>query len=481
MLSAKRHAKKLRLEMDSALSYAKWLQAAEELDSLEGWDEWRKVDECPFFHLGPVKKQLEELQGYCNLKSGVKPLLDFVEMSLQRSMGDVTDPEIYTRANAGTKHIVEKYLSAIERALNFLADIKDERVSIFDRIHLFEKASRAIGRMALVLSGGATLGLFHLGVIKALLKRDLLPQIISGSSVGSIIAATACSKTDEELDQIFDDPARINTQAFGALPLSHVLSSGALMDPELLHDCIRQNVGDWTFVQAQERTGRVCNISVSPTRKRQWPRLLNYLTAPNLLLARTSAISCAVPGLFPPQELEARNEKGETIPYIEEEKWFDGSFHSDLPLERLGQVHNVNHFIVSQTNPHVLPFMGNNKNSVFGTAYDLVAGSMRIQAAQVLDVARNRVQSSSWRRALDVGHAVLRQPYSGNINIHPRFSARTYTKVLSNATVPELEWFILQGERATWPYVAMIRDRTRIYRTIHQCMERLQAREQGTC
>jgi len=38
-------------------------------------------------------------------------------------------------------------------------------------------------------------------------------------------------------------------------------------------------------------------------------------------------------------------------------KWVDGSVHQDLPMNRLAELFNVNHFIVSQTNPHVLPFL----------------------------------------------------------------------------------------------------------------------------
>ena len=39
------------------------------------------------------------------------------------------------------------------------------------------------------LSGGALLGLYHFGVIKTLFEQDLLPRTISGSSMGSIMAA----------------------------------------------------------------------------------------------------------------------------------------------------------------------------------------------------------------------------------------------------------------------------------------------------
>ena len=43
--------------------------------------------------------------------------------------------------------------------------------------------------------------------------------------------------------------------------------------------------------------------------------------------------------------------------FLQGVKWSDGSVHQDLPMVRLSELFNVNHFIVSQTNPHVLPFL----------------------------------------------------------------------------------------------------------------------------
>jgi TAG lipase/steryl ester hydrolase/phospholipase A2/LPA acyltransferase len=47
----------------------------------------------------------------------------------------------------------------------------------------------AIGRTALLLSGGALMGMYHIGVVLALKEAGIAPRIIAGSSAGSIIAA----------------------------------------------------------------------------------------------------------------------------------------------------------------------------------------------------------------------------------------------------------------------------------------------------
>ncbi len=41
-------------------------------------------------------------------------------------------------------------------------------------------------------------------------------------------------------------------------------------------------IGNWTFLEAYERTGRVLNVTVSPADTNEPPRLLNYLTTPQV-------------------------------------------------------------------------------------------------------------------------------------------------------------------------------------------------------
>jgi len=82
------------------------------------------------------------------------------------------------------------------------------------------------------------------------------------------------------------------------------------------------------------------------------------LTAPNVLLWSASCASSCVPGLFEPTELLCKNEYGHIVPYSSNQaKFIDGSISSDLPMQRLSELFNVNIFLVSQTNPWVIPFL----------------------------------------------------------------------------------------------------------------------------
>lgn len=66
-------------------------------------------------------------------------------------------------------------------------------------MQLLRRARTAYGRTALCLSGGAMMGLYHCGHIRALLETGCLPHIISGTSAGAVIGAVLCTRTDEEL------------------------------------------------------------------------------------------------------------------------------------------------------------------------------------------------------------------------------------------------------------------------------------------
>jgi TAG lipase/steryl ester hydrolase/phospholipase A2/LPA acyltransferase len=108
---------------------------------------------------------------------------------------------------------------------------------------------------------------------------------------------------------------------------SGVLSGASTMyDGEHLMRCVRQNVGDWTFQDAYDRTGRILNITVSPAEGRDYPRLLNYLTSPHVYIYSAVCASCALPGIFPTVSLVAKGRDGKPMPYVTEGLRFsDGS------------------------------------------------------------------------------------------------------------------------------------------------------------
>ena len=72
-------------------------------------------------------------------------------------------------------------------------------LSLEAKARLFRYVTKNNGSTALCLSGGASFGYYHFGVVRALLDAGLLPKVITGTSAGALVAALVCTHTDEEL------------------------------------------------------------------------------------------------------------------------------------------------------------------------------------------------------------------------------------------------------------------------------------------
>lgn len=72
-------------------------------------------------------------------------------------------------------------------------------------------------------------------------------------------------------------------------------------------------LSDVTFLDAYQRTNRFLNVTVTAADTNEPPRMLNYLTAPHVVIWSAVAASSAFPGLFPPQDILARNPAGSFV------------------------------------------------------------------------------------------------------------------------------------------------------------------------
>jgi TAG lipase/steryl ester hydrolase/phospholipase A2/LPA acyltransferase len=452
--------------MRRATSYEEWLEAARRHERETGADRWRADPDSPHYHAELIRQQLATLRRL-RAAGDVELLLDHLHESLHRNLGDLEATELYARSPLGTKHLIGEYLEETEQTIEQLVTTDLPGFDPRAKHAILSRALGNFGRSALLLSGGATLGFYHLGVVKALWHAGLLPDVIAGASMGAMVAAGIGSRTDAELDALFaTDVPDIRRVGLGLADPRAMWSQRALLDPSILLETIEVNCGHATFEEAHARSGRTLNISVAPTRTRQKPRVLSHLTAPDVLVKSAALASSAVPGLFPPVTLTRRARSGVEEPYIGTERWIDGSFGNDLPMSRIGRLHNVNHFLVSQVNPHVLPFSEANRWSPQGLALRLATRPLRRRVVPMLDVAASVAGTTRLPRSLGLLLSLAQQEVGGDIDIHPRFDLGMYLKVMKNPSEDELRRFVLEGQRATWPKLAMIRDQTRISRCL---------------
>lgn len=69
-------------------------------------------------------------------------------------------------------------------------------------------------------------------------------------------------------------------------------TTGHFLDIEVLERLLQVNIGDMTFQEAHEKTGRILNITVTSStsggRGTSAPTSLNYITAPNVVSASSN-------------------------------------------------------------------------------------------------------------------------------------------------------------------------------------------------
>ncbi len=467
----------LATALAQASTYQEWLSVAQILDGEEGLMDWRSSDASAFFHETLIRDHIRQMTAL-RQRNELEGLAVLLQESVYRHLGELNNPELYQYARSGTKYVVSDYLDEVERVMRTLCEQTIPNMSEQRKLELFELAERIYGRPALMLSGGGAFGIYHLGVTKALWEADLLPQTLAGSSMGAIVAAAVCNRNDAELEVFFGEQmTSIHRHALHWRSPKAMWQQRTAMDEQQVLTHIVANAGSATFLEAYKHSGRILNISVSPTRTHQKPRVLNYLTSPDVLVEYAALASCAIPAIFPPVALQARRADGRQVPYMSTETWIDGTVHGDLPRERLARLHNVNQTIVSQANPHVIPFITHRRQRGVRAFGKYVASSLiHTGSAELLDIGRHLFNKTPLSPLLDQAHAVAAQTYLGDINIQFPFQPKAYLRVMANPTAAGLANYIRLGEQATWPQIPMIRDLTRISRVFPECIAIIKGR-----
>lgn len=278
-----------------ATTFDGWQSCAEELDLLEGNEVWKAQEDSLYYDAAFIKARLEQLDD-ARISCDVGRMLFLVRTSFARGIGDMGNTKLYKHSHIGTKDLIERYInSALETLRALLALTARSQPPEIDSKRVLEQvlsARQSFGRSALLLSGGATFGMNHIGVIKTLWEARLLPRIISGASAGSIVCAVLCTQTDEQIPEILDKFAYGDLSVFELTGdedsilrrVARFLKIGAWIDISHLMRVMRELLGDMTFQEAYNRTRRILNICVSSASLYELPRLLNYVTAPNVLI-----------------------------------------------------------------------------------------------------------------------------------------------------------------------------------------------------
>ncbi len=465
--------RRLEQAIDQADSYEEWREAAQAYDAHNGLDRWKAIDQSQRYDYASIRLRLDRLRRL-RKRGDNRGLLFNLNEGIHGNMGGMGRSSLYEKARFGTKQLVVDYVDEIVSSLEHLAQPEVDDISIEEKLDFFQRADHCFGRSAFMMSGSGSLLYFHLGAVRALLQQGLLPNILSGSSGGAFVGSLVSTRSDAELVDMLE-PETLVAMLEDVIGYSKRSSKfrPSIMPIDDVRRIVDSMIPDLTFQDALERTGRHLNISIAATETHQNSRLLNAITSPNVLIRESVLASGAVPGVYPPVTLAARNHLGERQPYLPGSKWVDGSVSDDMPAKRLARLYGVNHYIVSQTNPHVLPFVADGKRKSDAISVWKDAGTKTARAwvnASAITMEKPLSLSPALSRMTNLALSVINQDYIGDINILPANRYFNPFRLLAFLTEQEIHDLVRSGERSTWPKIEMIRIQTRISRALDRIL-----------
>lgn len=489
----KERVEKLLIQKKTAVSYEQWLSACKELDELQNLNVWKQEKKSTLYDWELVEKNLMDLR-HARESGDIKTLIYLIRTTWSRNVGNIGNENLYRHSHIGTKVLIEEYLHECQLALDMVT-AEDNGIEDKYVLGMLTQTRKNIGRTALVLSGGGCFGMFHIGVLASLLETESLPRIVSGSSAGAIVASILCVHNKTELVELIGTIVEKNFDIFDDVTskegflrcLSRLFKYGTWFDSQKLRETMVDFLGDLTFREAYYRTGKILNITVSPASVHEHPRLLNYLTAPSVLIWSAVCASCSLPGMFPSSTIYEKNPKtGATQEWNHSSiKFVDGSVYNDLPIARLSEMFNVDHIIACQVNPHVVPFLKLSVSCVGGEVEPGYSAILKTKLSQLYGVWSAEV-SHYLEMSAEIGisrnwctkfRSMLSQQYTGDITILPDLSEVTrLNKMLTNPSPEYLLEITLKGARATWPKVSIISNHCGLEFALDRAINKLKSR-----
>lgn len=183
---------------------------------------------------------------------------------------------------------------------------------------------------AYVLGGGGVLGAVEVGMLRALLERDLTPDLVLGTSVGALNGAMVARDPSlgviERLTELWRSAAE-SRMVYGDRPLRTVRRAVStrthIYSAKPLADRLREELGDLAFEDLPV-TLQVCAASIERAAE-HW-----FSSGP---VVEAVVASAAVPGLLPPAK-------------VGDEHFLDGGIVNSIPVGRAVQLGATRIFVL---------------------------------------------------------------------------------------------------------------------------------------
>jgi len=175
------------------------------------------------------------------------------------------------------------------------------------------------------------LGAVEVGMLRALFEREIVPDLVLGTSIGAFNGALVASQPDRDvvakLTELWQSMSSAREAGYGDRALRTVrraVASGThLWSAEPLRQRLEEQLGDLTFEELPV-TFQVCAASIERAAE-------HWFTSGRIVDAVVA--SAAVPGLLPPAEVDG-------------EHYLDGGIVNSIPLGRAVQLGATRVFVL---------------------------------------------------------------------------------------------------------------------------------------
>ena len=169
-------------------------------------------------------------------------------------------------------------------------------------------------------------------------------------------------------------------------------------------------------------------------------------------------------------QLYCKDETGAIVPWSNSE---DITFRSwrqttqsdrESPLFRIAELFNVNHFIVSQARPYLVPFLQSDLQRPDQKQASRWNLTLPLAHLVILEI-RHRLKQLDFLGLLPTSlrRLLVDENIPGpSLTLLPDLAIRDLTKLLQSPSKEGLEYWILRGERSVWPAIGALKVRCAI-------------------
>lgn len=193
-----------------------------------------------------------------------------------------------------------------------------------------------------------------------------------------------------------------------------------------------------------------------------------------LIWTAAVASNASTPSFYGHREttILCKDQDGNIVPWapantIDFRHWSHVSYTDrDSPLMRIAELFNVNHFIVSQARPYLIPFLQSDMHgpSLLETRSKTTSVTAFLARMVGLEV-RHRLRQLDTLGLLPTGirrFLVDERVPGASVTLVPEVTAGDFIRLLETPTRETLDYWILRGERSVWPAVAALKIRCAI-------------------